>query len=112
MGARSENAPAHSRRQSRALVRIRLGHHVATSEHRVNRREFVAGLATLPALVRSARAEVSSIRLGKQYGLPFLPQMVMEDHKMIEAHGAPRHQRSVGDLADHGRPWRAERRSL
>ena len=54
----------------------------------MNRREFLAGLAALPALVRPASAEVSSIRLGKQYGLPFLPQMVMEDHKLIEAHAA------------------------
>jgi NitT/TauT family transport system substrate-binding protein len=50
----------------------------------VNRREFVTGLVTLPALVRSARA-AASIGVGKQYGLPFLPQMVMEDRKLIEA---------------------------
>ena len=54
----------------------------------MNRREFVAGLVALPALARPASAEVSSIRLGKQYGLPFLPQMVMEDHKLIEQHAA------------------------
>jgi NitT/TauT family transport system substrate-binding protein len=52
----------------------------------VNRREFVTGLVALPALVRPASAEVSTINLGKQYGLPFLPQMVMEDRKLIEAH--------------------------
>jgi NitT/TauT family transport system substrate-binding protein len=54
----------------------------------VNRRAFVTGLVTLPALVRPARAEVSAIKLGKQYGLPFLPQMVMEDRRLIEAHAA------------------------
>ena len=54
----------------------------------MNRREFVAGLVALPALTRTASAEVSSIKLGKQYGLPFLPQMVMEDHKLIESHAA------------------------
>ena len=54
----------------------------------MNRREFVAGLIALPALARPASAEVSSIKLGKQYGLPFLPQMVMEDHKLIELHAA------------------------
>ena len=43
----------------------------------MNRREFVTGLVALPALVRPASAE---------YGLPFLPQMVMEDHKLIETH--------------------------
>jgi NitT/TauT family transport system substrate-binding protein len=52
----------------------------------VNRREFVTGLVALPALVRPAAAEVSSIKLGKQYGLPFLPQMVMEEQKLIESH--------------------------
>jgi NitT/TauT family transport system substrate-binding protein len=54
----------------------------------MNRREFVAGLVALPALTRPASAEVSNIKLGKQYGLPFLPQMVMEDHKLIEQHAA------------------------
>lgn len=52
----------------------------------MNRRAFVSGVVALPALVRPAAAEVSSIKLGKQYGLPFLPQMVMEDHKLIERH--------------------------
>ncbi len=54
----------------------------------VNRRKFTIGLLAMPALVRPASAEVSSIRLGKQYGLPFLPQMVMEDQKLIEKHAA------------------------
>jgi NitT/TauT family transport system substrate-binding protein len=58
----------------------------------VNRREFAIGiLATplaIPALIRPASAEVSSIKLGKQYGLPFLPQMVMEEQKLIEKHAA------------------------
>jgi NitT/TauT family transport system substrate-binding protein len=54
----------------------------------VNRREFVTGLVALPALVRPAYAEASVIKLGKQYGLPFLPQMVMEDRRLIEAHAA------------------------
>lgn len=52
----------------------------------MNRREFVTGLVALPALARPAAAEVSSIKLGKQYGLPFLPQMVMEEQKLIENH--------------------------
>ncbi|MGB9272678.1 MAG: hypothetical protein WCB74_26135 [Pseudolabrys sp.] len=54
----------------------------------MNRREFFTSLIALPALVRPASAEVSTINLGKQYGLPFLPQMVMEDHKLIEAQAA------------------------
>jgi NitT/TauT family transport system substrate-binding protein len=54
----------------------------------VNRRELLTGLVALPAMVRPARAEVSAIKLGKQYGLPFLPQMVMEERRLIEAHAA------------------------
>jgi NitT/TauT family transport system substrate-binding protein len=54
----------------------------------VNRREFAIGVLAMPALIRPASAEVSSIKLGKQYGLPFLPQMVMEDHKLIEKHAS------------------------
>jgi NitT/TauT family transport system substrate-binding protein len=54
----------------------------------VNRRKFVTGLIALPAMVRPASAEVSTITLGSQYGLPFLPLMVMEDHKLIEAHAS------------------------
>jgi NitT/TauT family transport system substrate-binding protein len=55
----------------------------------LNRRKFVTGLVALPALAaRPARAEVSAIKLGKQYGLPFLPQMVMEDRRLIEAHAS------------------------
>jgi NitT/TauT family transport system substrate-binding protein len=51
-------------------------------------RRFVTGLVALPALARPASAEVSTINLGKQYGLPFLPQMVMEDRKLIETHAS------------------------
>ena len=54
----------------------------------MNRREFVAALAGLPALARPAAAEASSIKLGKQYGLPFLPQMIMEAQSLIERHAA------------------------
>jgi NitT/TauT family transport system substrate-binding protein len=52
------------------------------------RRQFVAGALALPALAGTATAQVTSIRLGKQYGLPFLPQMVMEAQKLIEKHAA------------------------
>jgi NitT/TauT family transport system substrate-binding protein len=56
----------------------------------ITRRRFGLGIGALalPALARSARAEVAAIRLGKQYGLPFLPQMVMEAQKLIERHAA------------------------
>jgi NitT/TauT family transport system substrate-binding protein len=53
----------------------------------MNRRQFGAALLGLPALIRPAAA-ATRIVLGKQYGLPFLPQMVMEAQKLIEQHAA------------------------
>ena len=52
------------------------------------RRSFGLGLLAAPALLRTAAAEVGTIRLGKQYGLPFLPQMVIEAQQLIEKHAA------------------------
>jgi NitT/TauT family transport system substrate-binding protein len=62
------------------------------TKHHLNRRQFGLGLGTgllaMPALVGTATAQVTAIRLGKQYGLPFLPQMVMESQKLIEKHAS------------------------
>jgi NitT/TauT family transport system substrate-binding protein len=55
----------------------------------MNRRQFGAALLGLPALVRPAAA-ATRIVLGKQYGLPFLPQMVMEAQQLIEQQAARR----------------------
>ena len=38
--------------------------------------------------VRRARAAVEGVSFGKQYGLPFLPQMVMEAQGLVEKHAA------------------------
>src|SRR5882724_6307473 len=46
------------------------------------RRVLVALFALLLAI--SARAEVSEVRLSKQYGLPYLPFMVMEHFQFLE----------------------------
>ncbi len=54
----------------------------------MNRRAFGCGVLALPALIRSASAQTTTVRVGKQYGLPFLPQMVMEEQKLIEKHAA------------------------
>lgn len=52
----------------------------------------LAGLPMLlgaPALLRSAAAaEATSIRIAKQYGLPYLPLMVMEHEQLAEKHAA------------------------
>ena len=57
----------------------------------VGRRTLAAtGIAALvaPMLGRPARAEVSTVRIAKQYGLPYLPIMVMEHEKLVEKHAA------------------------
>ena len=48
----------------------------------------IMGLAIglLIAASAFARAEVSEIRISKQYGLPYLPMMVVEDQQLIEKH--------------------------
>ena len=53
---------------------------------RITRRQFGLGMLAVPALANTATAQVTAIRLGKQYGLPYLPQMVMESQKLIEKH--------------------------
>src|SRR5262245_23317070 len=55
---------------------------------RMTRRQFGLGMLAMPALAQSASAQASTIRLGKQYGLPYLPQMVMEAQRLIEKHAA------------------------
>ena len=53
----------------------------------MRRREFCLGLVAMPALARSAMAqEVSAITLIKQHGLPYLPLMLMEEHRLVQKH--------------------------
>jgi NitT/TauT family transport system substrate-binding protein len=47
------------------------------------RRAFALIMALLAGLA-AARAEVSEVRLSKQYGLPYLPFMVMEQFSLLE----------------------------
>src|SRR6266576_1860002 len=44
------------------------------------------GAVMLAALVRPAAAEVSELKIGKQYGLPYIQFVIMEDRKLIEKH--------------------------
>jgi NitT/TauT family transport system substrate-binding protein len=46
------------------------------------------GALGFPAVRRAAAAEVSTIRLSKQYGLPYLPMMLIEERRLIEKHAA------------------------
>ena len=52
------------------------------------RREFGIGMLAAPFLVRAASAQTSRITVAKEYGLPYLPLLVMEQEKLIEKHAA------------------------
>ena len=56
---------------------------------RPTRRAFVAGAAAVLAAPGIARAqEVGEVRIAKQFGISYLPLMIMEDLKLIEKHAA------------------------
>src|SRR5262245_20339202 len=45
---------------------------------------WIAAFALLLALAKPATAEVDEIKIGKQYGLPYIQFVIMEDQKLIE----------------------------
>src|SRR3989440_2109059 len=47
----------------------------------------VVAAAILAALVAPASAEANALKIGKQYGLPYIKFVIMEDGKLIEKHG-------------------------
>ena len=47
---------------------------------------FLVAIAISLAALFPARAEVNEIKLGKQYGLPYIQFVIMEDQKLIEKH--------------------------
>ena len=51
----------------------------------MHRRTLTTALLATPFLSRAAHAEASSIRLSKQYGLPYLSMIVMEQQRYVEA---------------------------
>ncbi|WP_243375257.1 ABC transporter substrate-binding protein [Geotalea sp. SG265] len=59
-------------------------------ERKVTMKNLLVGLATLMATfattVAPAAAEVKEVRLAKQYGLGYLPLIVMEEQRLIEKH--------------------------
>jgi NitT/TauT family transport system substrate-binding protein len=57
---------------------------------RPTRRAFVAGAAGVLAapLVSNAQTEVREVRIAKQFGISYLPLMIMEDRQLIEKHAA------------------------
>src|SRR6185295_9182318 len=46
----------------------------------------LVGAALLAALATPSRAETGTIKIGKQYGLPYIQFVMMEDQKLIEKH--------------------------
>ena len=50
------------------------------------KRIFAAALLCLPRSAMPASAEVDEIKIGKQYGLPYIQFVIMEDQKLIEKH--------------------------
>ena len=59
------------------------------------KRALVLALGVLAAFAASAAAEVNEIRIGKQYGLPYIQFVIMEDAKLIEKHAR---QQGLGDI--------------
>jgi NitT/TauT family transport system substrate-binding protein len=57
---------------------------------RPTRRAFIAGAAGALAapLVSNAQSEVREVRVAKQFGISYLPLMIMEDRQLIEKHAA------------------------
>src|SRR4030095_14472661 len=47
---------------------------------------WLASILVLAALTASTTAEVNEIKIGKQYGLPYIQCVIMEDSKLIEKH--------------------------
>ena len=49
-------------------------------------KRLMLALGFIAAFAMPARAEVSEVRIGKQYGLPYIQFVIMEDQKLIEKH--------------------------
>jgi len=59
------------------------------------KRALVLALGVLAVFATPAAAEVNEIRIGKQYGLPYIQFVIMEDAKLIEKHAR---QQGLGDI--------------
>jgi NitT/TauT family transport system substrate-binding protein len=58
------------------------------ADMKIRRRDLGLALLATPALIRPAAAEVGAIRISKQYGLPYLPMLIMERQQIVERHAA------------------------
>ncbi len=48
--------------------------------------KLVASVAILAGIATSAQAELDELTIARQYGVSYLPLMVMQEHKLIEKH--------------------------
>src|SRR6185295_100209 len=58
-------------------------------------KRILAAALLAAALASPAAAEVNEIKIGKQYGLPYIQFVIMEDAKLIEKHAR---QLGLGDI--------------
>ncbi len=54
----------------------------------MRRRDLGLALLALPTIIRPAAAETTVVRISKQYGLPYMPMMVMERQLLVQKHAA------------------------
>jgi NitT/TauT family transport system substrate-binding protein len=62
---------------------------------RISRRALVAGTAGAFAAPLIARAEISEVRIAKQFGISYLPMAVIEDRELLQKHAR---QQGLGDV--------------
>ena len=58
-------------------------------------RSALVATLLLPALAAPSSAEVDTLKIGKQYGLPYIQFVIMEDQKLIEKHAK---LKGLGDI--------------
>ncbi len=78
-----------------------------------NRFHLAAAVAAVAlfAAVAPARAEMAEINVAQQYGISYLPLMIMEDQKLIEKHAKAAGRRRQGRLGEVRGRQRDERRA-
>lgn len=62
-------------------------------------RKFLTGAALIASIVMpfSAYAEVEEVRISRQFGMPYLPMVLMQKHELIEKHAAERNMNLRAD---------------
>ncbi len=74
-------------------------------------RVAVAFAVSALALVATMAEAQTTVRIGKQYGIAYLPLTLMEHKKVLEEHGRRRGLQIPQGRMDAVRQWRAQQRS-